>query len=757
MESPYATSPVSVAEMTPLVQNMLFSGNQNFSSIRMSTCLDAPAEACREALMRFVEDQLVTFMGMDEDGVEHWAPTRNGVRVWGGRSLGCRVTQKSVKHFMAYMRIVVATLARMPQVRRVLVGGAWLREASHGPFLIGIDVRSGTMTEATELQLIEEVLQIATDGDGLDDNAPVVMVFCGDEEAVPQSLQFSKVAYEHDQGVTEDLKEAPPMLSHDSDEADVGWDGRLLVYAALTMSFDPRERAAVLRKARELGRHTSVDIQHPLPGLRLSKQLVEREVRYLAFPPSSEESPWSVIPHLVTADYAPPASYLELCEEFVRIAGKQRGDWFATDWQVAAAAADYFRDKDMLDEFDAKAYAKKLLKGDYTYHARNLHPMLKKSPVLALVALSIALNKQRSEARLSKKERAAARPKKKTVNDYWALFDVTFEEPLCVALVRQPSGHQGNLRTARETYALGMVINNPDARAAQRSGFIVGQVALVKRPATSAEISEFERVSKQLKRAVAFIIELRGDSLIGFSGREVKPGNSPMSFRALPQGNLVPIELSRDDFQHFEDHKHAMSASFYERMRSWWVIPDITPAADAAQACVDGPNLSRLARVIDTERYWTFQRMDTVDPLYSASFIGTGWAVRLENIGSRTTPPMVVYQLGNEEDRAQLQWNSYLASHNRNFSGVMTELQFLLAAFRLVEDLGLEEARSLLRSKERETVGGDGADHAMRVFEQVLNMAVTASIFWRSYRDWGHFVRFGASFGTEAMKAAFLH
>lgn len=720
----------------------------------MAICLDISAEDCRDALNYFVEADMVSFAGLDSEGIETWALTRTGYRVWAHGRVGCRVTKQSIKAFLAYMQVVIPALSKRPEVIRVVVSGAWVHSKTHGPFIIGICVKAGTTTVISEIQMIQEVLRIATAGDFLESDAPVVMIY-SDQELPPESIQFFRIAYEQRQEAYLDLGNAPYASFDKCDSGDKGWDERLELYAS-ELNIVPFEISIVQTMMKLTDRtadNGARDRKSSISTVPLARQLIERELDYCGMPAKGVDSPYVYIVRYQRSGISPPESFLAASEDYVQQMPRARGSFWAPDWQIAAATADYFWYFHMEDSFDAAAHAKKILKdGNWTI-SRYLHPLLKEAPAKAFQALAISLNESRTHKSLVKKAQEEERPKKPTVNGYYALFDVSLEHPRCVALVRQPTGNRGNLRNAMTEYQLTALRLRPDARAAYKAGFDLAQLSLMEREATPEEIEAFDRLSKQLKRSVAYIIDCRGGAIIGFTGRATTDGTSPLNFMALREGYLRPIVLEKWDFESIEEVRHALPLEVYKRIRAWWVVPDLTSAEEAAKACCEGPAISLLARVVNPDGMWTFQPMDGDSRYFAASMVGTGWAIRLENIGHKKVPPRAVCRFGNEVVSAQLKWRGD-GYWRPKFTGSMPELTALLNAFRTLEGIGLDKAMRLLRPEDF-GAGENPQVTSLQRFEAVLNLVVTGLMFYRDEAFVFDFDNsYAPSFGTKAMKDA---
>ncbi len=302
-------------------------------------------------------------------------------------------------------------------------------------------------------------------------------------------------------------------------------------------------------------------------------------------------------------------------------------------------------------------------------------------------------------------------------------------------------------------YQLTALRLRPDARAAYKAGFDLAQLSLMERDATPEEIEAFDRLSKQLKRSVAYIIDCRGGAIIGFTGRATTDGTSPLNFMALREGYLRPMVLEKWDFESIEEVRHALPLEVYKRIRAWWVVPDLTSAEEAAKACCEGPAISLLARVVNPDGMWTFQPMDGDSRYFAASMVGTGWAIRLENIGHKKVPPRAVCRFGNEVFSAQLKWRGD-GYWRPKFTGSMPELTALLNAFRALEGIGLDKAMRLLRPEDF-GAGENPQVTSLQRFEAVLNLVVTGLMFYRDEAFVFDFDNsYAPSFGTKAMKDA---
>ncbi|MCY1165269.1 hypothetical protein D9M73_51720 [compost metagenome] len=735
MPSASSTMRVTPSTMSALINSMRWNSHDSFNNIEMAAALGLSAVECHAALQSFVAAELITFDRLDTDGIESWRLSKTGEIVWQANRIHARVTAAKVKEFLKCMPFIVSALSKNADVLRILVGGAWVLGHGYGPFLIGIEVEPGALTPMEEMRLIEAALQFANTGDVLDQESPVVLVFSKVDAGVPHRLQSCKVVYQAGQPPVKDIESAPVAIENRSDINEQLWGARLEAFASIC-GFDADMEAfhQALWDSMSHEDQNVKPVHRPFRELPLAKQMIHCECEVAHAPsrcsPSQLEWPGDGV-----AISLPDPKLLAACREMFATAAEVGPEyWLPDGWQEAAAHADYWYSCGRPQGLQADEILSELLPFNRTRITAWMDP--DRAPDV-LHALAVGANEFREAAKAKKVERG--RQKRQTTTAYIALFDITRPQPECYALVRQPTGNQGNIKAALDFYSPFLIHQSQAAQAIYEMGYFPAALCTVKRMATDDEVALFQSIASQQKRAVGFLLELQGETTLGFKRGETTTSSVDLRLRSLPMGAIAPIPLFADEEDKFQDAIANMPKEIALRMRKWWAFPCSTPMIEVAKACLEGPEKSLLARLVDPTREFEFEKMPSPSHGYAASIAGEGWRVRIEGI-CNAQPPIVIYAVGDSTSNAQLQLNPY-----RTWRGVMDEITQLLRSFILLKQIGILDVVAQYRNGKLQ-----GVEDEMAQFEALLNELVTARLF-RGYEDNDYFSSpYSASFGLEA-------
>lgn len=702
--------------MTGFLNSVRWRGDDSFNNIEMAAALGLSAKDCNAALQDFVEAGLITYNGLDASEVESWKQSKTGQVVWSANRINARVTGSKVKEFLNYMPFIINALSKNDAVLRILVGGAWALGHGHGPFLIGVEVEPGALSPIEEMRLIEAALQFANTGDRLDQDSPVVLVFSNVDAGVPQRLQSSKVVYQAGQPPVKDIKSAPVVMENRSDINEQLWAARLEAYASIC-GFDADEEAFHQALWASMSFEESEDkrIHRPFSELPLAKQMIHGEIEVAHAPsrclPSKNSQPGNSV-----AITLPDPKLLAACRDmFAKAAKHGAAYWLPDGWQRAAAQADYWYSCKRLNGLKADEILNELLSCSNRFEATAWMDPANASHVLH--ALAVGANEFREAAKAKQVE--MGRPKRQTTTAYIALFDITRPQPECYALVRQPTGNQGNIKAAMDFYSPFLTHQSQAARAIYEAGYFPAPLCTIRRMATDDEVTLFQSIASQQKRAVGFLLEQQGETILGFKRGETTTSSVDLKLRSLPLGSMAPLPLYANEEDKLQDAMAKMPKNLALRMRNWWVFPNSTPMIEVAKACMEGPEKSLLARLVDPTSEFKFERLDAPSQGYAASIAGDSWHVRIEGI-CNSQPPLVIYRVGDFTSKAQLQLSRF-----HSWRGVMAEITQLLRSFILLKEVGLPEVLTLYRGGELQRVEGP-----MAQFEAMLNGLVTSRVFW---------------------------
>lgn len=725
-----------------------FTQKASFSSVEMALDLNLTADDCRLAIQKFVDGGLLCFAGFDALGIETWQVSRDGARVWDMGRVNCRVTRAKVTEFLQRLPFIVNALSRVPEVDRVLVGGAWAVGNTHGPFLIGIEVQRGLLSHLDEMRLIEIVLQFTCDEQNLGSDSTTVIVYSKGDAGVPQRMHRARTVWLRAGGPQVGIESSPSEVQGEADTTEASWGARLRLYGEICrFEYDKHllryhisnamsSFLADMSRVNGRGR-PSPPKGTPFTELPLTKQMVALEIALTDHPAECRNSPVNWVGGRKTKVVKNQAR--EIASDLFDPASERRSFLFLPrGWTEAVAHSDYWRSRGEPMNFPADDYREKLAEDRYA-HAFAFMELLHSHPRQALDALSIAFNEHRAHSR--DKKITTTTPARKPPDLYYALFDISQRRPTCYALVRQPPATRANLEAAFDHYELHLLRNSSAARSLREGQYRAAVVLTAMRRATVHEVDLFNRVAKRMKRAVSFISEQAGETIVGFRGSGTTLFSEFLNLKDLPEDNPVPIEVAQSEFEQLLNITADLDSPIRERLRAWWICPEATSAVELAQGCFKGPNASRLARLVDPNSHWTFEQMIADEQSFAATISGDDWSVRLENIGA-DTPPLVVYRFRGAEGQARLLLCEY--PWCERWTDSMKDIAPLLRAFVWLEEYGVAKVLAEYDCPELRTATADLAR-----FETLLNGLITDRL--------AHFVpigrmfcgRFEPSFGAQ--------
>lgn len=682
---------VSPSAMTTFLQRVtLYDGCTPFTSIEMALALSLAATACRDALRKFVDAELISFDGFDDAGVESWVVSKTGMAVWENERINARVTQDKVRAFLKSLPYIIAALSKQKAVRRILIGGAWVTGRGYGPFLIGIEIVEGLLSIEQELLLLETALQLANSSDDeLDPDTPIILLFTDSEKSTPQRLRVSKVVFEAGITPVGDFANLPLAISSDLDVDEVQWGNRLEAYAdicGLEIGGVPGDLISWLLERPNVDSEASpavgLGVRCPLLPL-----MIFREIR-VSTAPSQCLHTSRVWRDSLSAQGAPDPKAHESCRAMLELFVDSRGRLeLPNNWGPKVAEADYWISCGLPENLNAAG----LLNEMPLYYWRcEIHDWMRsEDPFEVMHSLAVCTNEIRDLARQEAADARIKRPKRQTANRFFALFDVSQRRPQCFGLVRQPTGNYGNLKAALSYYEPHLLRTSEVARILYDERFRATSLCTVYREATDDEVELFQRISKQHKRTVSFLIEQQGETVVGFNRRDATSASLDLNLRRLPEGSIAPLALD-SNADELQDVMAQLPTPLALRMRPWWVFTASTSQSAVAEACIHGPQRSLLARMVDPTGEWEFARISGLEGRYSASLAADTWWVRLEGIGSPVELPILSYGFGDHTAGGQLQ----VRSPYGKWTGMLCDLDVVLRSFRLLKEVGIEAVMS---------------------------------------------------------------
>lgn len=558
----------------------------NFNSVELAIELGISALECRQALQAFVNMELMTYSGLDQLGVESWSLSKTGFAVWQHSRVNGRATKERIQQFEQCLPHVSVALSQTPSVVSVRVAGASLSGAAYGLFYIGIEVDPADTSPLAELRLIETAVQLSTGAEqeagGLKPDAPCIVVFDA-RTGTPHRIRAGKVLYERSSrtGVIA-LDKAPDYSCDKVDALETHWHARLKSYEELVRADDVFQRAlatAYMDFAQEK--------QSPPPKTtqafreyRCAVGMVNMERERMALPACCINTDQSWPTHGLSTPRPDEVLMGEFRRMFKAIGERGRFNPAPVGWHIAAATADYAFSCGRPNILKAKAVLDECLRWDfYKTHSKWMRSWPANK---VLQALAIGAN----EFRAGLKDLVDKEPPVKKVptsNHYVSLFDFARPQPTCIGMARLTSRSDANYHAAVREYGLHITLLTSGTRVLHEEGYHGAQPFITSRHSTPLEIEKFERIARTSNKAVNYVLEHQGETIVGHKGRATSSNSMNVNLRSCEPGRLRPIDMSEYDQDVLLRALSKMPTDLAKRLSKWWVFPANVPIIEVAK------------------------------------------------------------------------------------------------------------------------------------------------------------------------------
>lgn len=710
-----------------------------FSSVELAIALDISALECRDALQAFVDMELMSYAGLDQHGVERWTLSKTGFAVWQSARVLGRATKDRIQEFHQCLPHVATALSQYPSVVSVRVAGASLTGAAYGLFYIGIEVDPADTSPLAELRLIDTAVQMSCGAEqlenGLKPDTPCVMVFDA-RTGTPHRLRTGKVIYERRSrdGVI-GIEKAAYYCSDKVDALEASWHSRLNSYEELLRTGD-RDRH--VSEAFLAYLHGKV-IQPPkrtqaFEECRFAVGMVNIERERMERPAccAGTDQQW---PGEGLSTPPPDNTLLRECRQMFDFLGTPLG------WQIAAAKADYAYSCGRPKILQSKAVLTDCLRYGYR-HDPYCEWMSSKPAARVLQALAIVAGEFRAELKDRDKE-APPLKKEPGKHHFISLVDIARPQPTCVGIVRLTAKSIANYHAAVRQYGFHIPHITPGVRVLYEEGYLTAEPFLANRPATPEEIKKFEQIASASKKAVSYVLEDMGETLVGHKGFATSRSSFDLKLRLCDPGLPLPIDMSPYDEDVILQALSKMPADLVVRLSEWWIFPASVPIADVAKACMEAPESSLLARFANPQGSFVFTRMRGTKARYRARIDGTDWFLEFTDLGSKR-PPFVHYGYRGHTSSAQMEFRY------RPWNGVLSELLDVMRALTVLKQLGVEPSLVDIQKGEHSSSSGPLAE-----FESLLNALFAGRHFHESFQSFDSWFEncFGAAGAGREPKA----
>lgn len=699
--------------------------------------LGISALACRQALQAFVNMELMTYAGLDRQGVESWSLSKTGFAVWQYSRVNGRATKDRIQQFEQCLPHVAIALSQSPSVVSVRVAGASLSGAAYGLFYIGIEVDPVDTSPLAELRLIDTAGQLSVGDEqeayGLKSDAPCIVVFDA-RAGTPHRLRAGKVLYERSSkaGVLS-LDKAPDYCSDKVDALETHWHARLKSYEELVRADDVFHRALTssVMDYAQWKEPPAPTTTKAFKEYRCAVGMVSMERERMTWPACciGTDQHWPA-DGLWTP--TPDDMLLGECRRMFEALGKaSRYDSPAPHgWPIAAATADYAFSSGRPKILKAKVVLEECLHWGYCTHGDWMRAWPARK---VLQALAIGANEFRAGLK-GQADKAPPVKKEPTSNHYVSLFDFARPRPTCVGVARLTAKSNANYHAAVREYGFHITQLTPGARVLYQEGYLTADPFLANRHSTPHEIEKFERIASATKKAVNYVLEHQGETIVGHKGLQTSRNSMDINLRSCEPGRILPRDMTPYNQDVLLRALSEMPADLAMRLSQWWIFPASVPITEVAKACIEVPERSLLARFANPQGSFVFTRVEAAKGLYKARIEGADWFLEFTDLGSKT-PPAVNYGYQGHTSEAQME-----CAYDR-WNGVLADIFGVICSLCILKRLGV--APSLVGIEKGEYSPSDGP---LSDFECLLNAIFTGWYFHAEYPRFDSWFepRFGA-------------
>lgn len=696
----------------------------SFNSVDLAMELGISALECRQALQAFVNMELMTYAGLDRQGVESWSLSKTGFAVWQHSRVNGRATKDRIQQFEQCLPHVAMAMSQSPSVVSVRVAGASLSGASYGLFYIGIEVDPVDTSPLAELRLIETAVQLSVAAEQesywLKPDAPCIVVF-DSRAGTPQRLRAGKVLYERSSkaGVLS-LDKAPDYCSEKVDALETHWHARLKSYEELVRADDVFHRVlySAVMDFDQGEKPTAPKTTKAFKEYRCAVGMVSMERERMTWPACC-----------IGTDQHWPADGLSTPTPNSMLLGESRRMFEALGkasiydspaphgWPIAAATADYAFSCGRPKILKAKAVLEECLHRDYSTHSDWMRawPAHK-----VLQALAIGAQEFRAGVK-GLVDKAPLVKKEPTCNHYVSLFDIARPKPTCVGVTRLTAKSNANYHAAVREYGVHITQLTPGARVLYQEGYRTAEPFLANRHSTPHEIEKFERIANATKNAVNYVLEHQGETIVGHKGLQTSINTMDINLRSCEPGRLLPLDMTPYNQDVLLHALAKMPTDLARRLSQWWIFPASVPITEVAKACIEMPERSLLARFANPQGSFVFSQVEAATGLYKARIEGDDWFLEFTDLGSKT-PPAVNYGYQGHTSKAQME------CEYDHWSGVLADIFGVIGSLCILKRLGVPP--SLVGIEKGEYSSSDGP---LSDFECLLNGIFTGWYFHTEY------------------------
>lgn len=696
----------------------------SFNSVDFAMELGISALECRQALQAFVNMELMTYAGLDRQGVELWSLSKTGFAVWQYSRVNGRATKDRVQQFEQCLPHVAIAMSQSPSVVSVRVAGASLSGAAYGLFYIGIEVDPVDTSPLAELRLIDTAVQLSAGAEqeayGLKPDSPCIVVFDA-RAGTPHRLRAGKVLYERSsKAVALSLDMAPDYCSDKVDSLETHWHARLKSYEELVRADDVFNRVlnSGVMDFVQGKKPTAPKTTEAFKEYRGAVGMVSLERERMTRPACciGTDQHW---PANGLSTPPPDDMLLGECRRMFEALGNARryANPAPHGWPIAAAKADYAFSCGRPKILKAKAVLEECLHGGYCTHGE----WMREGPAhKVLQALAIGANEFRAGLK-SQVDKATPAKKEPPSNLYVSLFDLGRPQPTCVGVARLTAKSNANYHAAVREYGFHIAQLTPGARVLYQEGYLTAEPFLANRHSTPHEIEKFERIANATKKAVNYVLEHQGETIVGHKGRQTSINTMDINLRSCEPGRLLPLDMTPYNQDVLLHALAKMPTDLARRLSQWWIFPASVPITEVAKACIEAPERSLLARFANPQGAFVFTQVEAAKGLYKARIEGADWFLEFTDLGSKT-PPAVNYGYQGHTSSAQMEcaydhWN-----------GVLADIFGVISSLCILKRLGVPP--SLVGIEKGEYSSSDGP---LSDFECLLNAIFTGWYFHAEY------------------------
>ncbi|MGF6440702.1 hypothetical protein [Paraburkholderia youngii] len=458
-----------------------------------------------ETLEHYAREGLMSYAGLEE-GIETWAPSRDGLGVFGvGYQQAVRLKKRQVEALRESLEAAIGHVSSFGALE-LSVGGRPAFGKRNGRYLVGVRLDHTPYTREEDGRL-HATLHDALSRPGETPSFSILLF----SDKVPYRLKQREIVFGPRQGEVVDT----PAARLDTDEK------------AYTLSFDAFLRSQGVEDGIEHFRDRGPHLEFSTFARELA-----REAQAMFAPARCAHSP-----HLLKGDVADVLSDRGAIASQTHRVAKAVSE-LRPEQAALLAEAEYFASKGEIE-----VWCESLSDHDWAVLTRyGFRAVPATNSTVIEMLLELAALRQQSKER--KAQVKANRPPKDV--RYYAVFDnLNFAGPHLVGYVRQPSSNAAAFRAIEQYWEL-VLIKIPDSIGAQlyKARFDGAYLSLAVEPAHEDEIAAFDQICKQAGKTFKFVA-VQGDRALAVRSKwSLFPedlGEVPAAMRARePSSPFLP-------------------------------------------------------------------------------------------------------------------------------------------------------------------------------------------------------------------------